>query len=309
MRIVFFGTPVFAVPSLEALLGAGLEVVAVVTQPDRAQGRSHSKLVPPPVKRCAEELGLNVYQPERPRGDVFQQSLRALEPDLGVVVAYGHILRPEILEIPSYGMVNVHASLLPRWRGAAPIHWSILSGDTETGISIMRVEPGLDTGAVWLTERVPIDPTDTTGSLTTKLSELGAEALLEALPRIANNVTPMPQAENGVTHAAKVDRAMARIRWDEPAVAVAQRIRAMDPAPGAWTTFGPDDIKCFEARAHPGSTEDGAPGEVVAVFPRLMVAARDGLVEIGAVQPAGRRRIPADEWLRGTAIRAGERFR
>ena len=253
MRVVFFGTPAFAVPSLSALLDSGFDVAAVVTQPDRPKGRSHSTLVPPPVKVRAREAGIPVLQPERPRGDTFYNEIRALRADLGVVVAYGHLLTPELLAIPRLDCVNVHASLLPRWRGAAPIQWALLSGDQETGVTIMRVEAGLDTGAVWHERDTAISEVDTVATLTGRLSILGAEALLEALPRIDAGAVPRSQDHVGATHAPKIDRDLARIRWDESSRAVSCRIRAMDPAPGAWTTIGPAEIKLFGATGFVGA--------------------------------------------------------
>jgi methionyl-tRNA formyltransferase len=306
MRVVFFGTPDFAVPSLDALLGHGIEVAAVVTQPDRARGRSHSTLVPPPVKVRAVAAGLPVLQPERPRGDLFLHELRALQADLGVVVAYGHLLPPALLEIPRLGFVNVHASLLPRWRGAAPIQWAMLAGDIETGVSIMRVEAGLDSGGVWRTEPAPIGDDDTTGTLTDRLAGLGAALLLRALPAIGQGHEPIPQDERLVTLAPKVDRGTAMIRWDDPAAAVSRRIRAMDPAPGAWTTVGAETIKLFGARVVSGLTDIAAarPGDFVAAPAGGLIVvagdAADGVaVGIREVQPAGRRRMPAAAWLHG----------
>jgi methionyl-tRNA formyltransferase len=309
MRMIFFGTPAFAVPSLDALLGAGIEVAAVVTQPDRARGRSHSTLIAPPVKVRAVATGVEVLQPNRPRGDVFLQTLRGLSAELGVVVAYGHLLPPEVLDIFPLGMVNVHASLLPRWRGAAPIQRALLAGDTETGVAIVRVEAGLDTGAVWLTRRVPITSQDTTGTLTDRLARLGAETLLEAMPRITNGVVPAPQSNDGVTLAAKIDRATARIHWNESTAAVSARLRAMDPAPGAWTTIAATEIKCFGPQPvlSPPTTRAN-PGEVLVIGQRLIVATGDGSLAIKEVQPAGKRRMLAAEWLRGGAVKIGERF-
>jgi len=319
MRVVFFGTPAFAVPCLSALIESGVTVAAVVTQPDRPRTRSHSTLLAPPVKVRALESGIPVLQPERPRDADFYAELRALDADLGVVVAYGHLLRPELLAIPRLGCVNVHASLLPRWRGAAPIQWALLSGDAETGVTIMRVEAGLDTGAVWHERDTAISDIDTTASLTERLSQLGAEALIEALPRIAAGTVPRPQDNVGATHAPKIHRDDARIRWDESARAVSCRIRAMDPAPGAWTTISDADIKVYGAvvRAQPSAPVPARPpapspqpaGTIVATHDAVAVITGDGAaVEIYEVQPAGRRRIRASEWLRGANLPAGARF-
>jgi methionyl-tRNA formyltransferase len=307
MRVVFFGTPEFAVPSLSALLDADADVVAVVTQPDRPASRSHSSLVPPPVKRTALSAGIPVWQPERPRDAAFYQQMRDLRPDLGVVVAYGHVLKPELLAIPRFGLVNVHASLLPRWRGAAPIHWALLSGDAETGVSIMRLETGIDTGAVWQRASTPIAPDDTTGTLTDRLSQLGAVTLVETLSRVALGEEPDPQASEGITQAPKIHRELARIRWDEPGLVVSCLIRAMDPAPGAWSTINGTEIKIFGATIVPC---DAAPaGTIVAAANRLIVTTGDpGAIEVTEVQPAGRRRLPAAVWLHGAHLAAAARF-
>jgi methionyl-tRNA formyltransferase len=307
MRVVFFGTPEFAVPSLSALLDADADVVAVVTQPDRPASRSHSSLVPPPVKRTALSAGIPVWQPDQPRDATFYQQLRDLRPDLGVVVAYGHLLKPELLAIPRFGLVNVHASLLPRWRGAAPIQWALLSGDAESGVSIMRLETGLDTGAVWRQAATAITPDDTTGTLADRLSQLGAAALVETLSRVALGEEPEPQATEGITHAPKIHRAQARIRWDEAPHAVSSRIRAMDPAPGAWTAIDGTEIKLFGARII--SHEAAPAGTIVVAANRLLVATGDhGAVEVAEVQPAGKRRLPAAVWLHGAHLATDARF-
>jgi methionyl-tRNA formyltransferase len=309
MRIIFFGTPQFAVPSLEALLAAGHDVVAVVTQPDRPHPRHHTQTVPPPVKVCAAAAGIPVLQPDRPRGEDFCQQLRACHADLGVVVAYGHLLRPEVLAIPRLGLVNVHASLLPRWRGAAPIHWAVKSGDAETGVAIMRLEQGLDTGAVWHVRRTAILPTDTTGTLFTRLATLGAEALVEALPRIAAGEPPTPQADAGVTHAPKVERADARIVWDAPVATVVNQIRAMDPAPGAWTTLDGQSIKLFGGTADVAQPSTGAaPGTIEIVDGTPVVHCADGTLSLADVQPAGKPRMAARTWANGLDRAHGPRF-
>jgi methionyl-tRNA formyltransferase len=238
MRIVFFGTPEFAVPSLQALLRERYQVVGVVTQPDKPQGRSRSTLVPPPVKQEAERAGIPVLQPVRPLGDVFLAGLRRLEPELGIVVAYGHILRSAVLSLPTQGMINVHASLLPRWRGAAPIQHAILAGDRETGISIMQMEEGLDSGPVLHRIATPLGDGETAGGLATRLSELGANALVDALSLLTGGFAkPEPQHSAGVTLAPKIDRDSARLDWRREAVALARQVRAFDPAPGAWATL------------------------------------------------------------------------
>lgn len=298
MRVVFFGTPTFAVPTLDALLSHGVDVAAVVTQPDRPGARSHSTLVAPPVKQRALQAGIEVLQPDRPRGPEFIEQVRNLAPDLGVVVAYGNILRPELLAIPRLGMVNVHASLLPRWRGAAPIHWAVLSGDVETGVSIMRVEAGLDSGAVWLQRALPIGPTSTTGELFQSLATLGAAAMVDALPRIEHGEPPTPQDQSRVTIAPKVNRAMARVDWQRSAAETSHLVRAMDPAPGAWTTWQDTPLKLFAPSPGIIATQV-PPGTVRATSDGIEVACGDRWLAIAMLQPAGRPRLAAADWLRG----------
>ena len=306
MRVVFFGTPSFAVPSLRALVDEGADVIGVVTQPDRPQGRSRSVLVPPPVKVVAEELALPVHQPDRPRGDVFLAWLKRLAPELGVVVAYGHILRPEVLAVPSGGMINVHASLLPRHRGAAPVQAAILAGDPVTGVSIMQMDAGMDTGPVLHQRTTPITSTDTGGGLTDRLATLGAHALIEALVKLQRDqLDPTPQDHAGATKAPKIDHEAARIRWEEGPDAAARRILAFDPIPGAWTMLDGLEVKCFS----PSVLADPAePGLVVGTEPMLIIGAGEGSVAVAQVHPAGGRRMPAAEWSRGRGARAGQRF-
>ena len=304
MRIVFFGTPDFAVASLRALIQSRFTVCGVVTQPDKPQGRSRSELVAPPVKLAAKAEGIPVLQPVRPTGDVFTASLRRLEPDLGVVVAYGHILRPDVLAIPSQGMINVHASLLPRYRGAAPIQHAILKGETETGVSIMQMEEGLDSGPVLHRAVTEIEPGETAGSLTTRLAELGAHALVEALSLIAGGLArPQPQDDSRASYAPKVDREMARLVWDRDAATLVRQVRAFDPAPGAWTLLNGGVLKLYGAREVPGA---GEPGSVLAAGDRLVVATSRGAVAVREVQPAGRTRIPVAAWVRGRGVSPGQ---
>jgi methionyl-tRNA formyltransferase len=306
MRIVFFGTPDFATPSLRALLRERYQVVGVVTQPDRAQGRSRSELVAPPVKIEALAAHLPVLQPTRPLGDVFLAGLRRLEPDLGVVVAYGHILRSEVLALPHQGMLNVHASLLPRWRGAAPIQHAILAGETETGVSIMQMDAGLDSGPVLHKVATPIGPHETAGELALRLAELGAGALVDALSLLTGGFArPTPQDPTGVTLAPKIDRDSARIDWQRDAAALARQVRAFDPAPGAWTTLFAAPLKLFGAVP----TQDaGEPGLVLAAGDRLVVGCGAGALAVREVQPAGRTRLSVADWTRGRGISAGARL-
>jgi len=304
MRIVFFGTPEFAVPSLEALLAERAHVVGVVTQPDKARGRSRSELLPPPVKLVAERHGLPVLQPERPAGDVFLAALRHWHPELGIVVAYGHLLRPDALALPPRGMLNVHASLLPHLRGAAPINWAILRGDAETGVSVMQMEAGLDSGPVLRRTPTPIGANETAGQLRRRLATLGAETLIETLALMRlGRLTPEPQDPALATSAPKLDRRITRIDWSEPATAIARRIRAFDPVPGAWASLEGHEVKLF------GPTlvaAQGRPGEVLESDHALRVAAGQGAVEIAEVQPAGRGRMSAEAWSRGRGARPGQ---
>ena len=306
MRIVFFGTPDFAVASLLALVQGRFTVAGVVTQPDKPQGRSRSELIPPPVKLAAQTEGIPVLQPVRPVGDVFTTSVRRLEPDLGIVVAYGHILRPEVLSIPPRGMINVHASLLPRYRGAAPVQHAILKGETETGISIMQMEAGLDSGPVLHQVTTPIGPDETAGALTARLADLGAGALVESLSLMSGGeALGLPQDHSRATFAPKIDRDMARLVWHRDATTLVRQVRAFDPAPGAWTMLNGCMLKLFGAREVPGA---GEPGSVLAAGERLVVAAARGAVAIQEVQPAGRTRLPVEAWVRGRGISPGQRL-
>jgi methionyl-tRNA formyltransferase len=306
MRIVFFGTPSFAVVSLQALIRGRFDISGVVTQPDKPQGRSRSELQSPPVKLAAQSAGIPVLQPVRPIGDVFTASLRRLEPDLGIVVAYGHILRSEILCIPPRGMINVHASLLPRYRGAAPVQHAILNGERETGISIMQMDEGLDSGPVLHRVSTAIEHDDTAGTLGARLAELGAAALVEVVSLLAGGVVrAQPQDHSQATYAPKIDREMARIGWQEDAKTLVRRIRAFDPAPGAWTVLGGQPLKLFGGREVSGT---GEPGVVLTAGDQLVVATANGAVAVREVQPAGRTRMPVAAWLRGRGISPGEKL-
>jgi len=306
MRVVFFGTPAFAVPSLEALIRHGHQVAAVVTQPDRPHGRSRSTLVPPPVKTTALHYGLRVLQPERPIGDSFTASLREAGAELGVVVAYGHILRPELLAIPARGMINIHASLLPRWRGAAPVQAAILGGDPMTGVSVMQMEAGLDSGPVFLKQETPIGATETAGQLTTRLAALGAEALVDALDRIEQHgLVATPQDESRAAFAPKVSRETARVDWSRDALELSRHVRAFEPWPGAWTTTRGPELKLFSATATEG---EGAAGTVLRTDHALLVACGRGALAIEEVQPAGKRRLAAADWLHGRPLAVGDRL-
>jgi len=314
VRVVFFGTPDFAVPSLGALLGEGFDVLAVVTPPDRPRGRSRSSLVPPPVKLAAEAEGLPVLQPEHPTDSDFVAAVRELVPDVGVVVAYGHLLRPELLAIPPRGMVNVHPSLLPELRGAAPVEWAILRGIEKTGVTIMQMEAGMDSGPI--IHQIPhrIDPDVSGGELSDHLAEMGAQALVEALAMLEQDaLRPVPQDHSRATFAPKLTRELARLDWTKPADVVARFTRGLDPRPGAWTELREEgsgkgegvEIKMFGGRVVEGH---GAPGEVLRADEELVIAALRDAVAIAEVQPAGKDRMPAADWVRGRRVAAGQRF-
>jgi len=306
VRVVFFGTPEFAVPSLEALLGEGFDVVAVVTRPDKPQGRSRSETVPPPVKAAAEAEDVPLLQPDRPTRPEFLARLRALAPDVGVVVAYGHILMPELLTLPRHGIINVHPSLLPDLRGAAPIEWAILNGLPQTGVTIMQMEAGLDSGPILLQIPHDIDADITGGELSEHLSEMGAQALVEALALLeTNQLTPRPQDHARATYAPKVTRETRRIRWSDPAERIVRVIRAFDPTPGAWTELEGREVKLFGARFVEGG---GAPGEIRTTDDGLQVATGRGVIAIDDIQPSGKSRMAAADWVRGRGAQVGQRF-
>lgn len=308
MRILFWGTPDFAVPSLRALDDEGFEVVGVVTQPDRPAGRGR-KLTPSAVNEVAAAMGVPVLTPERPRGDDFLDALRALAPDLSVVVAYGHILRREVLDLPPLGSLNVHASLLPALRGAAPINWAIARGHTESGVTIMRMVEAMDAGPVLHRIREPILPGETAAELSVRLSELGAEALVEALALLAaGDLAEEEQDHAAATFAPKVGREVARIAWERPAPEVAWHVRGMDAVPGAWTELDGVAVKLFRPSVRPDGS--GAPGEVLTADAAhgLVVAAGEGAVGFGEVQPPGKRRMDAQDWIHGRGVQAGQRF-
>jgi methionyl-tRNA formyltransferase len=309
VRLVFFGTPDFAVPSLRALIGEGFDLAAVVTQPDRPRGRSRSVVVPPPVKEVALAENLPVLQPEHPNDPAFLDVLRPYEPQLGIVVAYGHILRPDLLALPERGMVNVHASLLPALRGAAPIPHAILAGLEETGITIMQMDAGMDTGPILHQVPTPVATDETTGELEVRLAELGALALIEALALLeAGALQPRPQNERRATMAPKLSAEVSRITWSDGTARVGRHLRAMDPRPGAWTELMGKRIKLFGPRQAGAAPPDSTPGTIVETEPALLVATGDGLVQILDVQPDGRNRLAASDWIRGRGARPGDRF-
>ncbi|GLC28410.1 methionyl-tRNA formyltransferase [Roseisolibacter agri] len=311
MKILFWGTPDFATPPLRALLGEGFDVVGVVTQPDRPRGRSRSQLDPSPVKQVALAEGLPVLQPEKPRGDAFMDEVRALAPDLSVVVAYGHILPKAVIDLPPRGTLNIHASLLPLLRGADPIRAAIRQGFAHTGVAIMRMVPALDAGPVLHTLQTPIADDETYGELTERLSELGALALMEALALMATGTLhEQPQDDALATYAPKTEREHARIDWTRPAEDVARAIRAYDPRPGAFGALRGADVKLFGARAVPTEERpDVTTGEVIALGPQGMdVKCGEDAVRVLYAQPAGRPRLSVADWARGRGVELGDVF-
>jgi len=293
MRVVFMGTPEFSVPVLAAL-AAHHQVVAVYSQPPRPAGRG-KKERPTPVHARALELGLPVRTPLNFRAEEDRTAFAALGADVAVVVAYGLILPQALLDAPRHGCLNIHASLLPRWRGAAPIHRAIMAGDTETGLCIMQMEAGLDTGPVLLRATTPIGATETTGALHDRLSEMGATLILEALDRL-DTLTPAPQPDDGVTYAAKIDKAEARIDWTRPAAELVRQVNGLSPFPGAWCLAGEERLKLLRAAPASGS---GTPGQVLDGF---TVACGTGALEVLEAQREGKRPMPAAEVLKGLTL-------
>ena len=309
MRILFWGTPDFAVPSLRALANDGVEIVGVVTQPDRPAGRGR-RVKMSPVKEEALALGHEVLAPIRPQGQEFIEQITELRPDLSVVVAYGHILKPEILDLPSLGSVNVHASLLPQLRGAAPVNWAIIRGHEQTGVTVMRMVEAMDAGPIIHQLSEPISDEDSASELMSRLSELGALALREALGSIKRGDTEeREQLEDAVSYAPKVDRKSARIDWTLSANEVALFIRGMDATPGAWSELAGMPIKFFRPSLVPES-EFSQPGAVVRADPEqgLVISTSSGGVSVSEVQPAGRQRMSTLDWINGRGVKLGQHF-
>lgn len=312
MRLVFAGTPEPAAPSLRALLASDHEVVAVVTRPDARAGRGRT-LVQSPVRQVAEDAGVEVLTPASSRDPDFATRLTELNPDACPVVAYGGLIPAPVLTIPRLGWVNLHFSLLPAWRGAAPVQHALLAGDEVTGASTFLLEEGLDTGPVLGTLTEPIRPSDTAGDLLTRLAEAGAGLLLSSLDGLADgSLTPVPQPSEGISHAPKLTVEDARVDWHRPAYAVDRQIRGCTPAPGAWTTFRGERLKIQPVQPGGDSpqgsvpSEAPAPGEVLATRRQVLVGCADHPVVLGAVQGHGKKAMPATDWARGARIEPGE---
>ena len=312
MRLVFMGTPDFSVPILRALHAAGHEIAAVYCQPPRPAGRG-KKPRPSPVQAAAEALALPVRHPASLKDPAEQAAFADLRAEAAVVVAYGLILPRAVLDAPALGCWNLHASLLPRWRGAAPIQRAIMAGDAETGVGVMRMEPGLDTGPVLAEARTPIGPADTAQDLHDRLSGLAAELIVASLPAIAAGEAPIPQPEAGVLYAAKIDKAEARIDWTRPAEALDRLVRGLSPFPGAWCEIGGERVKILLARPEPrpgprpgDAPADAAPGETLDAA--LLVACGEGALRLLRLQRPGRGPMEAGELLRGFPVAPGERL-
>jgi methionyl-tRNA formyltransferase len=304
VRVVFWGTPEFAAPALRALIGEGFEVVGVVTQPDKPQGRSREIIVSP-VKQIAIEEEIPVFQPKNAKDAELFTQLTELKPDVSAVVAYGHILPQKIIDLPKLGTLNIHASLLPALRGAAPIQAAIRQGLTETGVTVMRVVQALDAGPMIMKAAAPILEDETYGELQVRLSELGALTLVEALTLLSlGKVKETPQNDERATYAPKVDRESSRIDWKDSALEISRLIRASDPKPGAFTSTPKGDVKMFGPKVMDGIK--GKPGEVLKTTGELVIACGlDGL-RISEVQPAGKSRMAAHEWARGRGTAPGD---
>jgi len=297
-RIVFMGSPEFAVPTLSAL-AARYPIVGVVTQPDRPAGRGQV-LTSPPVKILAEQLGLPVIQPERLRRPEAMEQLRAWAPDLIVVAAFGQILRPEVLDLPPYGCINVHGSLLPRWRGAAPIQAALLNGDHETGITIMRMDPGIDTGPILSQAALPILPDDTTGTLSVRMAELGAHLLIQTLPKyLSGEIVPQQQDDTVATYAPMLKKEEGRLDFNRSAAELANQVRAFNPWPSAFTDWQGLLLKVHRAASVPAAVPGFAPGSPVIAAGMPAFATADGWLLLLEVQPAGKKAMPGKVFLQG----------
>ncbi len=306
MRVLFWGTPEFAAPPLRALIGEGFEVVGVVTQPDKPQGRSR-EIVPSPVKQIATEDEIPIFQPKNARGPELVESLKALKPDISIVVAYGHILPQKIIDLAPMGTLNIHASLLPALRGAGPIQAAIHQGLTETGVSVMRVIQALDAGPVLLQARTQIFDDETFGELQVRLSELGALTLIEALTLLSlGKAKENVQDDSRATYAPKVNRESSRINWKDSALQISRLIRASDPKPGAFTETPKGDVKMFGPKVMDGIK--GKPGEVLKTTGELVIACGTDAIRISHVQPSGKSRMSAHDWARGRGTVVGDRY-
>ena len=305
-KIVFMGTPDFALPTLKALIDHGHLVTAVVTQPDRPKGRG-KKLAPPPVKVLAQEHGIEVLQPEIASDESFCGIIREKAPDLIIVVAFGQILRKVFLDIPAWGVINIHGSLLPEYRGAAPIQRAVLNNESVTGLTVMCLDEGMDTGPILFRKEVPVLPDETAGQLHDRLALISGDLIIEALEHMsANPVVEIPQDDTLATYAAKIEKQMGRIDWSLSAEEISALIRGLDPRPGAYTLLEGKNVKLFSSHVLAGGTTDGVPGRVRR--PKdggLIVETGQGALEIGEIQFPGKRKLPAGDFLRGFSLPEG----
>lgn len=299
IKLVFMGTPEFAVPSLEALVAAGYPILAVITQPDRPKGRGRT-MAPSEVKVAAQKHALQVLEPERVRDEEFLRGFLEIKADMAVLVAFGQILPKAMIEAYKYGIVNVHPSLLPKYRGAAPINWALIRGDAETGVTTMRIGEGVDSGDIFLQEKVPILPDEDYGSLETRLAQVGARLLLETIEGlVAGRVSPVPQDHAAATFAPKIGKEDTHIEWDAPAQQIVNLIRGLSPAPAPYSLLKGKQLKIFAAGCEPGSPQ-AAPGTVLDLTEKgLRVAAKDGFVVLREVQMEGKKRMGVKDFLRG----------
>jgi len=305
-RLIFMGTPDFAVPTLKALVNVGHQVLAVVTQPDKPKGRGR-KTEPSPVKRFALAHRVEVLQPEKASDDLFCATLLKIEPDLMIVVAFGQILKKKVLTIPKWGVINIHASLLPKLRGAAPIPWAILNEETKTGLTIMRMDEGLDTGPILFQKEVPILENETAGQLHDRLSILAGDLIVETLMRLSENrANETPQDHGSATYAPKIEREQSIIAWTQSARRVAAFIRGLDPRPGAYTLLRGKELKLFSPRLVDEKGVDFVPGRVAGFRQGLLlIETGQGRIGIGELQYPGKKRLAADDFLRGYSITEG----
>ncbi|RPJ19129.1 MAG: methionyl-tRNA formyltransferase, partial [Desulfobacteraceae bacterium] len=302
----FMGTPDFAVPTLKTLISHGHHVLAVVTQPDRPKGRG-KKLTAPPVKELAMKHGIEVLQPEKASNDLFCAEIRAKESDLIVVVAFGQILKKKLLDIPRWGVINVHASLLPNLRGAAPIQWTILNDETKTGLTVMQMDEGMDTGPILFQEEIPVVKDETAGHLHDRLAVMAGDLMAKSLERMAGKIVEAtPQDHTKATYAPKIAKELSLVDWKEDAAKVSARIRGMDPKPGAYTIWEGREIKLFASTVIDRNRDEGAPGQVLGLKEGcLVVGTGRGTVGVRELQYPGKNRLPAREFLRGFSIPEG----
>lgn len=318
MRIVFMGTPDFAVHSLKALINSGHEICGVVTQPDRPKGRGQ-KLTPTPVKVAAQEAAIPVFQPEKIKTPEFVRTLRQMSPQLIIVVAFGQLLSREILDLPDYGCINVHASLLPKYRGAAPIHWALINGEAETGITVMQMDEGLDSGDMILSAKTPVFPDDSTGTVHDKLAQLGAELLVRAINLISSGeAVRVSQNNKEASYAPLLTKQVEKINWSHSTRDICNLVRGLNPWPGAYTLIGDKILKVWKAlpcqpESISGPLTDLAakqPGEIIGIVPGtgFAVAVTDGCLAVSEVQLQGSKRLRAEDFMRGHNITKGRRL-